>query len=219
MRLVLVSFAVLALVFYEMSGGSDFQPPDRPQIAETANAAATDKAPRRVDIVADKPVRVAPATLVSKSAIVPAVAKEPETAKAEPRAPSAELQQVRASLSQGLTLVSNGAQASDLSLVSLELGAAGLSRANSATESDAATETARQIDGFAPQDADLREIIGTRVNMRDGPGTIYPVVARLNIGQSVEVLSESGTGWLRLRTVPGQQLGWISASLVSKAGR
>ena len=57
---------------------------------------------------------------------------------------------------------------------------------------------------------------GTRVNMRDGPGTIYPVILRLRIGQQVEVLETSGTGWLRLRTVQGQQVGWVAASLISK---
>lgn len=212
MRLVLVSFAVLALVFYEMSGGSDFQPPERPQAAENTVKQEAEPAPRRVSIVADKPVRVTPASLVTKTAVVA------ETEVIETRAPSPELQQVRASLSRGLTLVSDGAQVSDLSLASLELGASGLRSATTATESGAAEATVGQVDAFAPQGADLREIIGTRVNMRDGPGTIYPVIARLTIGQTVEVLSESGTGWLRLRTMPGRQLGWISASLVSKPG-
>ncbi len=55
--------------------------------------------------------------------------------------------------------------------------------------------------------------------MRDGPGTIYPVVARLDIGHNVEVLGDSGTGWLRLRTLPEDQFGWISSSLVSPADR
>ncbi|MEO9780008.1 MAG: SH3 domain-containing protein [Sedimentitalea sp.] len=216
MRLVLASFAVMALVFYELSGGSEFQPPERPQVAESPLKKDVVQTPRRVSIVADKPVRTIPTTLSDQPAVVPAVADEPEII--ETRAPSPELQQVRASLSQGLTLVTDGAQAADLSLASLELGATGL-RTTTGTETDTVDGTPRQADLFASQEADIREITGTRVNMRDGPGTIYPIIARLNIGQSVEVLSESGTGWLRLRTMPGQQLGWISASLVSKPDR
>ncbi|MEP3329920.1 SH3 domain-containing protein [Sedimentitalea sp.] len=217
MRLVLASFAVMALVFYELSGGSEFQPPERPQVAASSLKTEVEQTPRRVSIVADKPVRTIPTTLSDQPAVVPAVADEAEIV--ETRVPSPELQQVRASLSQGLTLVTDGAQAADLSLASLELGATGLRTTTSGTETDTADGTPRQADLFASQEADIREITGTRVNMRDGPGTIYPIIARLSIGQSVEVLSESGTGWLRLRTMPGQQLGWISASLVSKPDR
>ena len=65
---------------------------------------------------------------------------------------------------------------------------------------------------------DLREVAGTRVNMRDGPGTIYPVIARLHLGQEVEVLDDSGTGWLRLRTTEGRVTGWASKSLIGDPG-
>ncbi len=210
MRLVIVSFAIMALVFYELSGGSDFQPPERPAVAESTAKPRTEPAPRP----ASEPVRVAPATLVTQTPPPKPAVAQPAARETVARAPSPELQQVRASLSQGLTLVSDDAPANALSLASLELGASGL-RAASATESVDVERT----DLIAAQEADLREIIGTRVNMRDGPGTIYPIITRLNIGQSVEVLSESGTGWLRLRTIPGRQIGWISASLVSKRSR
>jgi SH3-like domain-containing protein len=127
--------------------------------------------------------------------------------------------QVRSSLSQGLTLLPEPNRTSPLALVSLELGASGLRTADpeNATSPALASDPAPQTPETA--DPDLREVTGTRVNMRDGPGTIYPVVARLNIGSKVEVLSDSGTGWLRLRTVPGQQLGWIASSLISKSQR
>ena len=102
-----------------------------------------------------------------------------------------------------------------LMLASLEQGAAGLTVAVPVVENENPAEPAAS----SPPPADIREITGTRVNMRDGPGTIYPVITRLTIGHEVEVLGESGTGWLRLRTMPEEQIGWISASLVSKARR
>ncbi|MBO9445347.1 SH3 domain-containing protein [Ruegeria sp. R14_0] len=98
-------------------------------------------------------------------------------------------------------------QSATITLASLEDGVAGLRQvAEEPVEVEATPEPAR----------DIREITGTRVNMRDGPGTIYPIIGKATIGQQVEVLSESGTGWLRLRVLPEQQVGWISASLVRK---
>jgi hypothetical protein len=214
MRLVLVSFAVMALVFYEMSGGSDFVPPEPPQAAEAPSVSetilATAPAPQvitvaaRTDDAVETPAKAPPAAVAEKA--------EPEI---KPATASDRLAQVRKSLSQGLTLVSDDGPVSGLSLVSLELGTAGLRPAQAGTPEGAG----QPVEIFEEPEPDLREIIGTRVNMRDGPGTIYPVIGRVSIGQKVEVLSESGTGWLRLRTLPDQQLGWISSSLVSKPDR
>ncbi|MFC3118967.1 SH3 domain-containing protein [Jhaorihella thermophila] len=81
------------------------------------------------------------------------------------------------------------------------------------------TSTTTVTPDTTPTEPDIREIIGTRVNMRDGPGTIYPATARLMLGQKVEVLEDSGTGWLRLKTVQSGLRGWVAASLVSKPAR
>lgn len=102
-------------------------------------------------------------------------------------------------------------QGATFTLASLEEGAAALRQ----VAPEPSTDQAENPVPAEPQ-KDIREISGTRVNMRDGPGTIYPVIGKAAIGQKVEVLSESGTGWLRLRVLPGQQVGWISASLVRK---
>ena len=102
-----------------------------------------------------------------------------------------------------------------ITLTTLEQGVGGLRQARPEPAApDASADTFDRP--LALPEPDIREITGTRVNMRDGPGTIYPVVARLNIGQQVEVLSESGTGWLRLRVLQDRRVGWIAASLVSK---
>lgn len=211
MRLVLVSFALLALAFYELSGGSDFEPPEPPKLAQSP--IATKATPPRND--ATTALKSAQAeTVAASTPPVSASVTAPVAAQAKPATPSAQLTKIRASLSQGLTLVSDATPGASLSLASLEMGASGLRP--SAESPPAETSPAAMV---ADTGRDLREIIGTRVNMRDGPGTIYPVIGRVRIGQKVEVLSESGTGWLRLRTLPEQQLGWISASLVSKPDR
>ena len=217
-RFILVSFAFLALAFYELSGGADFQPrvgPAQPD-SDPGVAAITPSAKAR-------PVKAA--TLVASPAIAPFQAGQTspdpapgpvdrvESADADIEA-VAKLDQIRSSLNQGLSLFADSDPvAQPLMLASLEQGAAGMSTA------PLADTTTPEVVEMAPPPADIREITGTRVNMRDGPGTIYPVISRLTIGREVEVLGESGTGWLRLRIMPERQIGWISASLVSKANR
>lgn len=47
--------------------------------------------------------------------------------------------------------------------------------------------------------ADLREVTAARVNMRDGPGQNFDVIAKLTNGQQVEILQDPGDGWVKLR--------------------
>lgn len=68
-----------------------------------------------------------------------------------------------------------------------------------------------------PAPADLRSVTGNRVNMRNGPGTSYSVVASLPRGAEVEVLSEPGNGWLKLRVTESGRIGWMADFLVSEA--
>ncbi|GAB5435428.1 SH3 domain-containing protein [Falsiruegeria mediterranea] len=206
MRFVLVSFAFLGFAFYELSGGADFEPrgvrPDEPE------KVAYSPAPK------PKPVAepVTAVALVAKPVLKPRQNKVEAPGPVEEPALTAEetakrLAQIKPGLQSGLNSFGQNVGAS-LTLASLEQGAVSF---QTNTESEAP-----QVAAPEEPKADIREVLGTRVNMRDGPGTIYPVVARLNIGHKVEVLSESGTGWLRLRVLPEQQMGWIAASLVSK---
>ncbi len=206
MRLILVSFAALALVFYELSGGADFEPRgtrDAARFADqtesirtaTAEAPATPVlAPRKIREPATTPVLTEPPQVTVSD--TPAATPD---ATAQDTAPQA----------TNLPRLAQGTTASNLQLASLSDGLAGFQTAPAAQQQ------------LAPQPApepapDLREITGTRVNMRQGPGTNFGIIARLSLGHEVEVLSESGTGWLRLRTHPQGTVGWISASLVSK---
>ncbi len=204
-RLILVTFALLGWSFYVMSGGPDFEP----------RGLRTEKPVQVASVPKPAPKPIAPAPAedhVKKAAIRPV---EPKKPKPEPEpAPvqvdtQAQLTQVAVGLNSDLSLF--GDQAATFSLASLDQGAAALRQItpevpDGVTQTVAPTEPAK----------DIREVTGTRVNMRDGPGTIYPVVGKVSIGQKVEVIGDSGTGWLRLRVLPGQQIGWISASLIRK---
>ena len=227
-RFIFVTFLFLSWSFYELSGGDNFQP-RRPE-TQVASAAVVTAATPVVHVVSN-PAPPAPrpfsaVSLVAKPAIA-AKPVDPVDAALATSTPSqntaydeavaaAKLDQVRSSLGQGLTMFSNAdSTATPLTLASLEQDEP---RADNAAGDTVSGASAPQPDWVAPP-SDRREITGTRVNMRDGPGTTYPVLARLTIGQKVEVLGDSGTGWLRLRIQDGHQTGWISASLVSKAAR
>lgn len=228
-RFIFVSFGFLAWAFYELSGGADFQP----RVAATPPVATPEIAQKASSTVSDKPVSVEAATLVASPAIAPVnaalVTQDPApvpvaavdtipattvTATESDLQTVDNLNQIRAGLGQGLSLFpGSDPVAQPMMLASLEQGVAGM-----VTAPPADPEPSEPV-VEAPPPADIREIRGTRVNMRDGPGTIYPVITRLTLGQEVEVLGDSGTGWLRLRTLPDQTTGWIAASLVSKAKR
>ncbi len=198
-RFIFVCFAFLAFAFYQMSGGADFQPRVA-AIAPTAEIEVTRPGPVRDS----EPVRAvsliaAPARAVPEPAPVafvtpaPALPANREAAQLPP-APANPI-------------------AEPLVLASLGQGLAGLTDAVPVVSAAKVAEPA----ATTPPPADIREITGTRVNMRNGPGTTYAVLTRLSLGDEVEVLEAPGNGWLRLRTLPEQRVGWISASLVSKA--
>ncbi|MBR9765132.1 MAG: SH3 domain-containing protein [Rhodobacteraceae bacterium] len=66
--------------------------------------------------------------------------------------------------------------------------------------------------------ADLRRVTGDRVNLRSGPGTSNGVLATLSEGTSVEILDEQ-SGWVHLRVRDSGQTGWMADWLVSSAAR
>lgn len=209
MRFVLISFAFMGFAFYELSGGADFEP--RGVRAVETKQAIYKPTPKT------KPVAesVSAVTLVAAPVLTPRRTQvaEPETI-AEPELTADEavkkLAQIAPALQNGLSGFGENV-GTNLSLASLEQGATSFQLDNSNV-----IKTEVPVVETPEPKADIREVLGTRVNMRDGPGTIYPIVGRLNIGHKVEVLSDSGTGWLRLRVLPEQQMGWIASSLVSK---
>jgi Bacterial SH3 domain len=232
-RLIIVSFAFLGWAFYLLSGGSEFTPPVDPGEQSAKTSRSGDPAALSNGEAPSGAGPVQAVALVARPAIAPQSARRlsPVLTPAPPRdAPpepaigptvgqardqafaARDLDQVRSSLSQGLTLFPEASPEREMTLASLAQGTAGLRE--TPVEPPPPEVPAMVIDDPA---VDIREVVGTRVNMRDGPGTIYPVIARLSIGNEVEVLGESGTGWLRLRSLPERQIGWIAASLISKA--
>lgn len=56
---------------------------------------------------------------------------------------------------------------------------------------------------------------GKRLRVRSGPGTSYPIIAKLTNGQRVPVLARNPEGSWLLITAPTQTYGWVTSSYVT----
>lgn len=63
---------------------------------------------------------------------------------------------------------------------------------------------------------DYRAVNGSAVNLRTGPGTSYGIVTQLLRDEQVEVMDETGDGWVKLRAVDGNEVGWMSADFLTR---
>ena len=92
----------------------------------------------------------------------------------------------------------------------LELAAATAAALDS-IESDVVEVTAPAVE---PK-LDIREVSGTRVNMRMGPGTGFDVITTLDGGTKLEVLEVNADGWANVSTVDRGIEGWMAERLLS----
>jgi hypothetical protein len=206
-RMILLTFAFLGACLYYLSGGQDFEPRGvRGQKIATAAPAIT-----------AQPVEFKGSGLTTSGTDAAPEPVKPTTAASVPKTRSDETREVLAStrldLNESLSGLGQDNPLKGLKLASLEEGLIGLQR-----ETAPENQTEREFPTFDKPEFELRYITGSRVNVRQGPGTNYGVMARLVRGDEVEVLSNPGNGWLRLRLLPDQQIGWISESLVSASG-
>lgn len=219
-RFVIVSFAFLGWGFYEISGGADFVAPERPpeQLAEVSTTSAPLETTPPATNKFQRSAKIRAASLVPAPVLQPAATAHRQTVALEKIAaaganlqssssafaPSAETGLLHMDHIQGGLIAMSNRQ-------DIQGGTGGLALNTGL----AGTEPAQPV---APAESylDIREIRASRVNMRQGPGTIYPVTARLLAGDEVLIVEDNGTGWLQLRTRIGNKIGWVAASLVSK---
>ena len=257
-RFVLASFAFLGWGFYELSGGADFTPPQRPVVEKSAATAPADSPAKpattrnEITVTASSLVTrtsldqrhkaLAQARAAGQQGLSPNQgAQETETAAAKDGTAASSATSPRETASPpGTTpsvtsrtsaarVISAGLDTGGMQLASLEeglgggmqLGLQGLGTTQTplaaATNQPPAPGTALLAPGLTEDPAtDKRSIRAARVNMRQGPGTAYPIITRLLAGDEVIVIGDSGTGWLHLRTPDNEHFGWIAASLVSQ---
>lgn len=63
--------------------------------------------------------------------------------------------------------------------------------------------------------ADIRTVSGSRVNVRNGPGTNFSVVAQLTRGSETEVLQAPGNGWVKIKSTDTGGIGWMAERLLT----
>ena len=209
-RFILLAFAFLGLVFYELSGGADFDPEAAREAAMLARAERDGTDPAKVEAVL--------------AAGAEAHSAEPiETTSSEPVVTRASLNLVTVdevlsdpdpvssipTPAPGETITLQSLEASEPDLTSLE-------RPEIVLPSIAfAGNTLQVSSGAVSLPRDIRFVAGASVNMRAGPGTEHAVVTQLERDTQVEVLQDSGTGWVQLRPVTGGPTGWVADFLLT----
>lgn len=199
-RFILVTFVFLAFAFYQMSGGTDFDPEE--------TRLARIEAPTEIKQQSlETPVVVQADTLTSENVTRVALSLtsvddvEPETgalrtipAKATPEAD--EIANTNGVSEEEPTVI----------LPSLIVDRPVITRVDFGSDTENDTTSVN---------FDVRSVTGTSVNVRGGPGTDFSVVNRLTRGDQVEILQDPGNGWVQMRPVDGGAEGWMADFLLS----
>lgn len=202
-RFILLSFGFMALAFYELSGGADFDPvaarnaavmartdgalPAEPVEVATAETNAPEVTRMSLSLTSFEDV------LTEREAPAPPAAETP--AAPEPQVAALETPNV-----VGITAVTfDGTPDAQGVVPSI------IFPGTSTQASSAAVSTPR----------DIRFVSAAVVNMRGGPGTGFDVVTKLNRDTQVEILQDDGTGWVKLRPLTGGPEGWIADYLLT----
>ncbi len=215
-RFILLSFLFMGALFYELSGGSDFDPEatrlsavEARQARDAARKAALDApftvpdTPPEEVVARAEPERqsVAPISL----ALRPFDEVNTEGTRTESRLPA-----VTTSVPSLVADPATGEQADpSLSLSAFVAQTAPRpsiifpGSSNRASSADVLDTT------------DVRVVTGALVNLRSGPGTNFEVVDQLSQNTRVEVLTDTGNGWVELRAVETGVTGWMAEFLLA----
>ena len=185
---ILLTFGFLGFAFYEMSGGSDFEP----MSVKMARQAPTEVKPQEV---AEAPApSVEPAAPVNTASITK-IDSTPSVTRV-----SLNLTDVSAAAEAAQTapeaVIIDSAETPQIILPSLI-----------ATTETVATSAGR----------DIRKVSGNRVNVRGGPSTNFGVVNKLTRGAEVRILEDNGNGWVRMQPVDGGESGWMADFLLTSS--
>ena len=184
---ILLTFAVLGLGWYELSGGADFG-------AQDLAAAEPIQTKRLAEVARADRSSAGPATTVTRAAMPAGIVLASADAGGINAAPAPKL---------GVTLAAPARM--PLARPSPKI----LARMDDARETPAPRTQAPALD--------MRLVTGTVVNMRKGPGTGYDVIDQLRRDARVEVLTQSPGGWVKLRSVADDRVGWMSGQFLRAA--
>lgn len=205
-KYIFLSFGFLAWAAYEYSGGTDFKPTNIRNVANVTNGVSrasnslldsfqNASATSRPDLTIlansqDASEDFVVSFLNDPTTAVNSIVKLPVVTNADP------------SRRQGNT---------PAILQPIEATAQGiLSDMTNAANNVLSNEEAQQTL------ADIRTVAGNKVNLRNGPGTDFGVLSQLPHGAEVQVLQDPNNGWVKLRLVDENRIGWVAASLLTR---
>ncbi len=196
MKLIIVTFLIMGFGFYELSGGSDFEP------ADWRNAKAPD--------VAVAPLDESKSTSIADTLLDLVAPEKPVPAAADENTPTHYEMAVLTS-PPTVRRLAGVAKPTPLS----ERAELGLNDVAGPSEKAPRVSAALPVIPMVSE-PDFRLVSGNRVNMRNGPGTQYSVVGKLLRDSEVEVLQDPGQGWVKLQALESGRVGWMSANLLTK---
>jgi len=212
-RFILVSFGFLGWSFYEMSGGSDFDPINtRMARLDTASPTPFDQSSGDV------------AQIILASAPSVVVDNNPPLNEAVTRV-SLNLTTLQEALDQSGSSASATPVANTVDPTAVPVNVA-ITTASADTpaiipsliiQDDAGAATASPAALVSEIGLDIRTVSGNRVNVRGGPSTNFSVVSKLVRGDAVEILEDNGNGWVKMRSVLTGEEGWMADFLLSES--
>ena len=226
-RFIFLTFGFMGWAFYEMSGGADFVPAG-PQMAsaeaaESALIANANPSSSLVTATAANAARKAESPITpfaerppARDATATRVALNLTTLSDLPQANDGMVQKAAATPADRAGAKVVKAKAVSTPAPKVEKAAYTTPSANAPAVIPSLIEGADNGASFvSTTQADIREVNGTRVNVRGGPGTNFGVVGKLGKGDAVEVIEDNGAGWVRFRSVDGSESGWMADFLLS----
>lgn len=186
-RYLVIAFAFMGVWFYEASGGADFKAGENRLVVFATPKPVQPYAPPRVERVARADTGEALTSVPASIAVAQPSANAPTDGLALAR------------------VAPNPATPPIIEPVVVE----------EAVEVVAPEQP--EVAATAEADPDYRFVDADRVNLRGGPGTDFAVVGRLLRNDMVQVLKDSGEGWLQLVVPATGEEGWIADWLVSAA--
>ncbi|MEM9969345.1 MAG: SH3 domain-containing protein [Pseudomonadota bacterium] len=193
-KFIFVSFAFLALAFYELSGGADFVAPERP--------------------VQTVKLQTDPAMTEREGSSAPTA----ETASVTPKIRTTSPDQTDLATTPRIETradIPSPDRAAQASVEAAQLDTPVLPSLIPRPD-DFEPPTVNNVPVAVVDEIDRRVVSGQRINVREGPGTSYAVISGLARGDTVEVIEDSGGGWVKLRLQDGVSEGWVAAFLLSE---
>lgn len=186
---ILLTFGFLAFAFYELSGGSEFQPASARIAAQTPEA-------EEIIVAAPAPKSVEAPQTVTTTAITK-IDSTPDVTR----------------VSLNLTNVTEAAEQAVATTTATIIDSAETPQI--ILPSLIATTDTTGTAAAAISDGDIRTVSGNRVNVRGGPSTNYGIVSKLTRGEAVRILEDNGDGWVRMQPLDGGEAGWMADFLLT----